>query len=76
MTSDSEHKVNDNRDEEDLEDYNSSAQYRSTNSPDMQAEENAEKIADVKENAFTENSAGCIEEKCRVHSISTNVLCK
>lgn len=76
MTSDSEHKVNDNRDEEDLEDYNSSAQSRSTNSPDMQAEENAEKIADVKENAFTENSAGCIEEKCRVHSISTNVLCK
>lgn len=76
MTSDSEHKVNDNRDEEDLEDYNSSAQSRSTNSPDMQAEENAEKVAEVKENAFTENCAGCVEEKCRVHSISTNALCK
>lgn len=70
----SEHKVNGNRDEEDLEDSSFSAQSRSTNSPDIQAEENAEKIAEGKDKALAENSAGCVEEKCRVHSISSNVL--
>lgn len=85
MINESEHKVSDNRDEEDLKDCDSSAESRSTNSPDIsQAEENGEKIAEVKDNGFTENNVGYVEGKCnvscerscQVHSISANVLCK